>query len=140
MKNIASNSHTGAYSQTTNDVRVTVAPTFIKERSDLKAGIYVFVYEVTIENHSQKVIQLLNRHWVVMSGGRQYADIKGDGVVGEQPVFEPGTAYTYTSFTVIDSQFGSMLGSYTFRSQSGEFFDVSIPEFDLIYADDQVVH
>lgn len=140
MKNVENSNPSGAYSKTTHDVRVTVVPTFIKERSDIHAGVYVFVYEVTIENHSDKVIQLLNRHWIVMSGGRQYADVKGDGVVGEQPLFEPGTAYTYTSFTVIDMQFGSMLGAYTFRNEQGVFFDVTIPEFDLIYADEQVIH
>lgn len=128
------------YSTVTRDVRVTVVPSFLKERSDIDAGTYVFLYEVTIENHGKETIQLLNRHWIVMSGGRQFADVKGDGVVGEQPIFESGTAYAYTSFTVIDSEVGSMYGTYTFRSEAGEFFDVIIPEFDLIYANEELIH
>jgi len=112
----------------------------LEERSDVEAGVYVFTYEVIIENTGSDTIQLLNRHWVVISGGRQYADVKGDGVVGEQPILEPGNIFSYASFTVIAEAVGSMHGSYTFRSESGEFFDVAIPQFDLIYIDCSTIH
>ena len=130
----------GTYTLVTRDVQVTVVPQFIEERSDVESDVYVFTYEVTIENHGSETIQLLNRHWQVMSAGMQYADIKGDGVVGEQPVLESGDGFTYASFTVIDEPMGSMLGTYTFRSENGEFFDVTIPEFDLIFISESQIH
>lgn len=130
----------GTYTLVTRDVQVTVTPKFLEERSDVDSDVYVFIYEVTIENHGNENIQLLNRHWLVMSGGAQYSDVKGDGVVGEQPVLKPGDGFTYASFTVIDEPVGSMLGSYTFRSENGEFFDVTIPEFDLVFIESAQIH
>ncbi len=140
MKQMYDENHVQAYSLVTKDVRVSVQPSYLPERSDPENDVYVFAYEVSIENLSPETIQLLNRHWIVMSAGHQYADVKGDGVVGEQPILEQGAVFTYASFTVIADPIGTMLGSYTFRSEAGLFFDVAIPEFDLVYFDSSVVH
>lgn len=140
MKDAIDEQFHGSYSLVTHDVRVTITPQFLEERSDIDSDVYVFTYEVTIENHGTETIQLLNRHWIVMAGGQQHADIKGDGVVGEQPILETGEGFTYASFTVVNQPVGSMFGTYTFRSESGAFFDVMIPESDLIYVDPTLVH
>ena len=128
------------YSKETNDITVTVTPEFIASESEPDKGIYIFSYTVRFANKGKETIQLINRHWVVMSGSRQIADVKGEGVVGEQPVLKPGESYEYTSGTVIRDQIGSMYGTYTFVSESGEFFDAEIPKFDLIYVDKTSVH
>lgn len=140
MKDAIDQQFHGSYSLVTQDVRVTITPQFLEERSDIDSDVYVFTYEVTIENHGLEAIQLINRHWIVMAGGRQYADVKGDGVVGEQPILETGEGFTYASFTVLNHPVGSMLGTYTCRAESGAFFDVMIPESDLIYVDRTLVH
>lgn len=129
-----------SYTAITGDFRVTVQPAFVDERSDISACIYVFLYKVTIENRGQIGASLINRHWKVFSGTSQIADVKGEGVVGEQPVIEPGNSFQYTSWTVIKDPVGSMIGTYTLRAASGSFFDVEVPRFDLIYIDSAAIH
>jgi len=129
-----------AYKQTTRGITVTVSPAFLEDRSDLANGIYAFAYVVTLENCGEHRVQLINRHWRIYSGGMQIADIKGEGVVGQQPVLVRGSPYKYTSWTVIHDPIGSMEGLYTFLSDAGEFFDVSIPRFDLLCAVSSSIH
>ncbi|RMG41626.1 MAG: Co2+/Mg2+ efflux protein ApaG [Candidatus Dadabacteria bacterium] len=131
---------TDTYVQKTRDISVSVTPQFIESESDPLENVYVFAYHVVLENTGDQTVQLLNRHWIVMSGGIQIADVKGEGVIGEQPVLEPGDTHQYTSWTVIRDPFGSMYGTYTFRSARGEFFDVKIPRFNLIHIDSSTVH
>ena len=128
------------YSKTTRDIQVSVMPDYLPEQSDVEGQRYSYAYSVKLENNGAETVQLINRHWVVMSGGRQIADVKGEGVVGDQPVLEPGAAYEYTSWTTVIDVVGSMYGTYTFYSEKGEFFDVAIPEFHLVYVDDTAVH
>jgi len=120
-------------SETTNEIRVTVYPEYLEDHSEPGKSNYAFAYTVTIENLGEKTVQLLRRHWIVNSGGAEYMQVKGDGVVGEQPVLESGDGFRYSSGTVIKDPVGAMHGSYTFRLDNGEVFDVSIPRFDLIY-------
>ena len=128
------------YSKTTKDVEVVISPRFIEPESNLEQGVYAHAYTVTLRNHSRRTVQLINRHWIVMSAGRQIADVKGEGVVGEQPILHPGESYQYTSWTVIKDSVGAMHGVYTFYAETGEFFDVEIPRFNLIYADPTSIH
>lgn len=129
-----------AYTEVTRSISVTVQPEYFSDRSSPEDGVYLFGYTVTIENQGSEVAQLINRHWLVFSGNRQFADVKGEGVVGEQPSIEPGVSFQYGSWTVLDQPFGSMQGTYTFRSELGEFFDVQIPKFELLYLDPKRLH
>lgn len=129
-----------SYSETTRNIEVTVIPSYIEEQSDPSSGVYSFSYKVVLKNLGSEGVELINRHWVVMSNESQIADVKGEGVVGEQPVLEPGEEYSYTSWTTIVDPVGSMHGSYTFCSENGEFFDVAVPRFELIYLDPHSLH
>ena len=129
-----------SYSEVTQDIRVSIVPQFVERESDPQEAVYAYSYHVTLENIGRERVQLINRHWVIVSGGRQIGDVKGEGVVGQQPVIEPGAVYEYTSWTVVRDAVGSMYGIYTFYSESGEFFDVKIPEFHLVYLESDVVH
>lgn len=120
-------------SHVSQGIRVTVQPEYLEEHSQPGKNSYAFAYTVTIENLSGETVQLLKRHWIVSSGGAEYMQVKGDGVVGEQPVLESQDGFRYSSGTVIKDPVGSMHGSYTFRTQEGGQFEVSIPRFDLIY-------
>lgn len=133
--------HLGAYSEKTRNIIVTIEPEFLHAESDIEQGVYAFAYTVSVENTGDEPVQLLNRHWLVFSGGRQIADVKGEGILGEQPHLRPGRVYEYTSWTVIRDPVGAMRGSYTFCTDSGEFFDVAIPRFDLVYfGEPRVLH
>lgn len=123
----------GRYSQVTNKVRVSVQPAPQPESSDPDAGIYAFSYAVTIENIGNEAVQLLERHWKIFSADKQIGEVVGPGVVGRQPLLEPGSYFEYTSGAVINDPFGHMQGSYTFRSITGKFFDVTVPTFNFIY-------
>ncbi len=122
-----------SYSATTNDIHITALPRFIPQESYPDRHLYAFAYTIQIENHGTELVQLLNRHWVIFSGGVQYAEVRGDGVIGEQPFLQPSEAFQYTSGCVIKDPVGSMHGEYTFISSEGGLFEVSIPRFDLIY-------
>ncbi len=133
-------SQLGSFKKCTNDVEITVSPEYAKDQSDPEEGVFTFSYTVTMRNVSDEAIQLINRHWIVLSDGIQIADVKGEGVVGEQPVLEPGEEFEYTSYTTIVDASGSMYGIYTFYSESGEFFDAEIPRFELMYIDPDAIH
>jgi ApaG protein len=127
-------------SAVTRGVRISVLPNFLEEKSDPKNSQYAFAYTVEIVNEGSEVIQLINRHWRIESGGKQIGDVKGAGVVGEQPVLQPGETYTYSSWAMIEDPIGAMEGSYTFVSATEEFFDVPIPRFRLIHGDDAILN
>ena len=95
--------------------------------------MFAFGYTIRIENLGSDAVQLLERHWKVMSAEVQIAEVVGPGVVGEQPVIEAGQTFEYRSGTVLNDPIGWMEGSYTFRATGGSFFQVRIPRFDLFY-------
>ncbi|MCB0332360.1 MAG: Co2+/Mg2+ efflux protein ApaG [Bdellovibrionales bacterium] len=132
--------YTEVYTETTDGVKVSVAPQFLHDRSELSSGIFAFAYHVTITNSSSEPIKLLNRHWRIFSGGKQISDVKGEGVLGEQPEIMPGSSHSYSSWTVIRDTTGSMDGAYTFVNESGIFFDAAIPEFYLLHLENTQVH
>lgn len=121
------------YSEVTRGIKVSVRPEHVEESSDPEAEVFSFSYTVRIENLSAETVQLLERHWIIMSNGVRIAEVVGPGVVGVQPILAPGERYQYTSSAVIQDPVGSMEGSYTFKSLTGKFFEVKIPTFDLVY-------
>lgn len=105
----------------------------IEEESKPHEGVFVFAYTIRIENLSEQIVQLLERHWVIESADEKIGDVTGSGVVGVQPVLEPGKHFEYTSSTVINDPVGSMKGTYIFSRKEGGFFTVQIPRFSLVY-------
>jgi ApaG protein len=135
-----SNFTSGSYTLTTQNITVKVTPFFLPHESNINSGNYCFSYTIVITNLNSEGIKLLNRHWKIFSGGRQIGDVKGEGVIGQQPIIEPNENYEYTSHTVINHHFGSMKGTYTFISRKSEFLYVEIPEFFLLYATNEQFH
>ncbi|MCB0318405.1 MAG: Co2+/Mg2+ efflux protein ApaG [Bdellovibrionales bacterium] len=123
--------YTGVYTKTTEGIKVSVMPEYLDHSSDPERGLYMFAYTITIENLGEASVQLLERHWMLNSGGETIAEIVGAGVVGEQPVLGSGGRFEYTSAAVIQDPEGSIEGMYVFRTDDGGFFEVMIPEFDL---------
>ena len=114
-----------------NKIDVQVEPTYIAEQSDPANDHYVFSYTVTIRNNGSAPAKLLTRHWIITDGDGKVQEVKGDGVVGEQPHLQPGEGYQYTSGTFMSTPFGTMHGSYQMISDAGEKFDAVIPAFQL---------
>ncbi len=110
---------------------VAVETRFIAAESDPSAARYVFAYTITIANHGGAGAQLLNRYWLVTNGDGQQQEVRGPGVVGNQPHIGPGESFRYTSACVLETAVGVMEGSYEFRAADGERFDVPIPPFSL---------
>ncbi len=127
------NTETRTYSEVTSGIKVSVLPKLIPDRTDPDRALFSFSYTITIENLSEHTVQLLERHWIINSGGEQLGEVVGPGVVGEQPVLNPGESFKYTSGVEIHDPIGYMVGSYTFKSGVGEFLEVGVPKFDLIY-------
>ncbi|MCO6430610.1 MAG: Co2+/Mg2+ efflux protein ApaG [Deltaproteobacteria bacterium] len=123
----------GVYSETTQSIRISVLPEHLEDNSDPLNDVYAFAYTITIENLGEHTVQLLERHWIITSGGVQIAEVIGPGVVGAQPVLEPGQTFEYSSGAVIHDPVGAMHGNYTFRNHAGQYFDVTIPRFELAY-------
>ena len=125
--------HREVYTLTTRGVCISVVPSPLPDNSDTTNDVYAFSYTITIDNLGARVVQLLERHWIILSGGEQIAEVVGPGVVGAQPVLEPGQTFEYTSGAVIHDPIGSMHGTYKFRDEDGETFNVTIPKFELMY-------
>jgi ApaG protein len=119
------------YNDTTGTIRVTVKPHFLDDQSDPDDHHYVWAYSVRIENLGQERVQLLNRYWRITDGLGAVKEVRGAGVVGEQPVLKPGEAYEYTSGTPLSTPSGIMVGTYEMQRDDGRTFDVAIPAFSL---------
>lgn len=113
------------------ECEVKVEATFIPEQSDVEHNRYVFSYHVTITNIGNVAAQLVSRHWVITEGDGQVQEVKGLGVVGEQPLLKPGAKFEYTSGTVINTPMGKMHGSYQMIAEDGVRFEADIPTFLL---------
>ncbi|MEM7444950.1 MAG: Co2+/Mg2+ efflux protein ApaG [Pseudomonadota bacterium] len=119
------------YSSETHDIRVTVEPTFLEDRSTPDESHYVWAYKVQIMNNGQKTVQLRNRYWRITDAVGLVQEVRGPGVVGNEPVLEPGDSYEYTSGAPLKTPSGIMVGSYEMESPNGDRFDVAIPAFSL---------
>ena len=113
-------------------IRVEVTPNYIESQSIPDSDHYVFSYTVTITNDGNFPARLLTRHWVIKNADGETQEVKGDGVVGEQPHIKPGQGFEYTSGTMMKTTSGSMSGSYQMISDDGFHFEADIPEFYLI--------
>ena len=113
------------------EIAVRVETTFIPDQSDVKASRYVFSYTIKITNIGNVAAQLISRHWVITDADNQVQEVRGLGVVGEQPLLEPNASFEYTSGTMLNTPVGVMRGSYFFTAVDGTQFEVPIPSFTL---------
>jgi ApaG protein len=116
---------------TTRGVRVAVVSEYAPGRSRPQDGQWFFLYTITITNEGPETVQLLSRHWIITNAGGQTEEVRGEGVVGEQPILAPNESFTYTSGCPLTTAFGTMEGTYQMVSRSGERFDVRIAPFTL---------
>lgn len=119
------------YRAVTRNIEVIVEPIYLADRSDPSESRYVWAYRVTIANHSDEFVQLLTRYWHITDGNGKVEEVRGPGVVGDQPELNPGDSYQYTSGCPLTTPTGFMVGRYTMRDAEGALFDVQIPAFSL---------
>ncbi len=112
-------------------ILVDVATSFIDEQSDPQENQFVFSYTITITNIGELPAQLLSRHWIITDANNEVQEVQGEGVVGEQPIIEPGARYTYNSGVVLKTKVGHMQGSYQMLSEDGHLFSAPIDAFTL---------
>ncbi|MCH8835716.1 MAG: Co2+/Mg2+ efflux protein ApaG [Proteobacteria bacterium] len=126
-----SGEESGAYARTTRSITVTVEPFYLDEQSSPEENHFVWAYHVRIQNHGEQTVQLLTRFWRITDSLGNVQEVRGDGVVGEQPILNPGDSFEYTSGTPLPTPSGIMVGAYQMLAQSGERFDVDVPAFSL---------
>lgn len=119
------------YSKTTHHITVTVQPYFLDEHSNISENRYVWAYRVAIQNNRQGTVKLCRRHWQITDATGRHQEVRGDGVVGEQPVIPPGGCFEYTSGVPLSAPSGIMMGVYDVRGDDGREFSVDIPAFSL---------
>ena len=119
------------YQKETRAIEITVKPFYLEEQSEPDDSHFVFAYHIRIQNNGRDVVQLLNRHWEITDGLGRMQEVRGPGVVGEQPVLRPGEAFEYTSGCPLNTATGIMVGTYEMETLDGERFDVDIPAFSL---------
>ena len=110
---------------------IQVQPRYLEEQSEPEQGRYLFAYTVTIRNTGEVTAQLVSRHWIITDSDGQIEEVRGPGVVGEQPVLKPGQSFQYTSGCPLATPVGSMHGSYQCIAEDGTAFEATIPEFVL---------
>jgi ApaG protein len=119
------------YRAVTHQIEVTVEPNFMPERSSIDRGQYFWSYTIVITNSGTETVQLLTRHWIITDAAGQRQEVRGEGVVGEQPVLAPGERFEYTSGVPLPTASGFMTGRYQMVSESGERFEIDVPTFSL---------
>ena len=113
------------------DIEVSVQTTYVVEHSEPAEDRFVFAYTITLINRGTVSAQLLSRHWIITDSDSQIEEVRGEGVVGEQPVLKPGEGFRYTSGAVIETPVGTMHGTYQMMAEDGKEFDAEIPRFVL---------
>ena len=121
----------GMYQATTRDIRVTVRPEFLDEQSRPDEGYFVWAYTIVIENLGSETVTLKTRYWKITDSTGRSQEVRGAGVVGEQPVLKPGQSFQYTSGAPLATPSGFMVGAYQMETATGEAFNVEIPAFSL---------
>ena len=119
------------YTATTRKITVRVQPQFLAEQSDPVSDQYVWLYTINIENGGTEAVQLLNRHWIITNAVGHVEEVQGPGVIGEQPVLQPGDSFQYTSGCPLRTPSGLMVGTYEMVGPGDERFDIDIPAFSL---------
>jgi ApaG protein len=117
--------------QLPHKIRVDVDTSYLEEQSDPKERRYVFSYTITIRNEGSVPARLLTRHWIITDSNGKVQEVRGDGVVGEQPYLKPGQGFRYSSGAVLETPVGAMQGSYQMVTDEGEQFDAPIAAFRL---------
>jgi len=112
-------------------IRVQVSTAYVPEQSDVEHGRFVFSYTITILNEGARPAQLVSRHWIIADSDGREQEVRGEGVVGEQPLLRPGEGFRYTSGAVLETPVGSMRGSYQMVDEQGRRFDAAIAPFTL---------
>lgn len=119
------------YSAVTRDIQVTVLPEFVAERSDPDEACFFWAYTVEIANLGRDPVQLIARHWLITDSNGLREEVRGAGVVGEQPLLNPGDTFRYTSGCSLTTPSGIIQGSYRMIDENGASFDIEIPIFSL---------
>ncbi len=119
------------FQATTAGITVTVTPAYLEDQSDPNAGRWSFAYRIEIANGSEETVQLRSRYWHIMDGLGRVQEVRGAGVVGEEPMLGPGDSFTYGSGCPLPTATGFMRGHYNFERSDGTFFQVAIPPFPL---------
>jgi ApaG protein len=112
-------------------IQINVATRYIEEQSRPDDDYYVFAYTITIVNRGDQPAKLLSRHWIITDSNQQVQEVRGEGVVGEQPNLKPGEQFVYTSGTMLGTAVGTMRGSYRMQTTDGRFFEAPVDEFVL---------
>ena len=118
-------------STVTEGIRITVRPEYWPERSSPEASQFAFTYTVEIANEGSEVAQLKSRHWIITDANGKVEEVRGEGVIGQQPKIAPGKSFSYTSWAMLKTPFGTMRGSYSMVRPDGTRFDAKIGEFVL---------
>jgi ApaG protein len=113
------------------EIQVVAKPAYLPDQSDPAKNQYVFAYTITILNTGNVTAQLISRHWLITDGEHRVQEVKGLGVVGQQPVLKPGESFEYTSGASLPTSVGTMRGSYQMVAEDGHTFDADIPTFTL---------
>jgi ApaG protein len=119
------------YRAVTRQIEVTVEPNFMPDRSSAEKSRYFWSYTIVITNNGDETVQLKTRHWIITDASGRRQDVRGEGVVGEQPVLAPGEHFEYTSGVPLPTTSGFMTGRYQMVSETGEKFEVEVPTFSL---------
>ncbi len=119
------------YRARTHDIEVTVEPFYLEDQSEPEDSRYVWGYRIVISNESDETVMLRDRYWRITDAVGQVDEVSGEGVVGEQPVLDPGQSFEYSSGCPLDTPSGVMVGQYRMQRQNGETFMVDIPAFSL---------
>lgn len=112
-------------------IEVTALPQYVSDQSDPDAERYIFAYTITLENVGTVTAQLISRHWIITDGNSNVQEVRGLGVIGEQPLLRPGEKYEYTSGCQLDTPVGIMRGTYQMMAEDGTAFEAEIPAFTL---------
>ncbi len=119
------------YTKTTKNINITVNPYYLEDQSEPDEQHYVWAYQVTINNIGSEIVQLKNRFWKITDSNGSRQEVRGEGVVGEQPILNPGEKFEYTSGTPLSTPSGFMEGYYEMETKNGKKFEASIPLFSL---------
>lgn len=119
------------YTKTTKDIKVTVLPHYLDKQSEPDDDVYVWAYTIQLENHSKGAVKLLNRYWRITDSMGRVQEVRGSGVVGENPVIAPGEAFQYTSGVPLKTPSGIMVGQYEMSLENGDKINIAVPAFSL---------
>jgi ApaG protein len=119
------------YRAVTHDIAVSVEPVYLDQQSEPDFGRYVWAYHILIENSSDRTVQLQSRYWRITDQNGRVEEVRGPGVVGEQPILNPGDTYSYSSGCPLTTPSGTMVGRYQMRDERGQDFEIDIPAFSL---------